>query len=112
MGRPQRATVRRRWGAHANRVVSVAFSPDGQRLASATHDGFIKIWDARMGGCQATLELDKNEEDEYIFHFEKTGARLRIVVPIRAGVYPRTRRVLSRKVLRTGQSHVAMPSGD
>ncbi|KNB17874.1 hypothetical protein FOXG_15594 [Fusarium oxysporum f. sp. lycopersici 4287] len=55
----------------------LAFSPDGQRLASATHDGFIKIWDARMGGCQATLELDKNEEDEYIFHFEKTGARLR-----------------------------------
>ncbi|EXK23745.1 hypothetical protein FOMG_19496 [Fusarium oxysporum f. sp. melonis 26406] len=62
---------------HGNWVVSVAFSPDGQRLASATHDGFIKIWDARMGGCQATLELDKNEEDEYIFHFEKTGARLR-----------------------------------
>ncbi len=34
----------------------VAFSPDGQRLASGSQDGTVKVWDAHTG--QATLTLE------------------------------------------------------
>ncbi len=34
---------------HASWVRSVAFSPDGQRLASASQDGTVKIWDSATG---------------------------------------------------------------
>jgi eukaryotic-like serine/threonine-protein kinase len=34
---------------HRNRVVSVAYSLDGTRLVSASHDGTVKFWDAETG---------------------------------------------------------------
>jgi len=37
------------------RVLSVAFSPDGQRLASASGDQTVKVWDSMTG--QETLTL-------------------------------------------------------
>src|SRR5262249_47458336 len=34
---------------HTGIVNSVAYSPDGKRLASASHDRTVKVWDAQTG---------------------------------------------------------------
>src|SRR5262249_11911713 len=36
-------------GGHAGGVISVAFSPDGQRLASGGVDQMVRIWDSHTG---------------------------------------------------------------
>src|SRR5204862_76799 len=41
---------------HSDPVRSVAFSPDSARLASASSDRTVKIWDAGSGECLQTLE--------------------------------------------------------
>jgi tetratricopeptide (TPR) repeat protein len=41
---------------HSNAVDSVAFSHDSARLASASRDSTVKIWDAHSGACLQTLE--------------------------------------------------------
>ncbi|KAI9770372.1 MAG: hypothetical protein M1839_003214 [Geoglossum umbratile] len=41
---------------HSNSVLSVAFSPDSTRLASASGDYTVKIWDASSGECLQTLK--------------------------------------------------------
>ena len=41
---------------HSGLVSSVAFSHDSTRLASASGDNTVKIWDASSGECLQTLE--------------------------------------------------------
>ncbi|KAK4172256.1 hypothetical protein QBC36DRAFT_223078 [Triangularia setosa] len=41
---------------HSSLVCSVAFSADGQRLASGSYDHTVKIWDPASGQCLQTLE--------------------------------------------------------
>src|SRR6476659_3527098 len=41
---------------HTNPVVSVAYSPDGKTLASASYDGTLKLWDVTTGKERATLK--------------------------------------------------------
>jgi WD domain, G-beta repeat len=44
---------------HSGRVTSVAFSHDSARLASASYDGTVKVWDASSGECLQTLDINK-----------------------------------------------------
>jgi WD40 repeat protein len=41
---------------HSDRVISVAFSHDSSKLASASGDRMVKVWDASSGACLQTLE--------------------------------------------------------
>ena len=41
---------------HTSVVVSVAFSPDGKRIASASRDRTVKVWDATTGQEILTLK--------------------------------------------------------
>ncbi len=66
---------------HSNRVWSVAFSPDGKRLASASGDhlnpnkpGELKVWDAMTG--QETLTLKGHDSAAWTVAFSPDGKRL------------------------------------
>jgi WD40 repeat protein len=59
---------------HAGGVYSVAFSPDGRRLATASDDGTVKVWDSQTG--QDTLTLKGHGGAVWSVAFSPDGKRL------------------------------------
>jgi WD40 repeat protein len=55
-------------------VSSVAFSADGQRLASGSYDKTVKVWDTATGACIQTLE--GHGESVYSVAFSADSQRL------------------------------------
>ncbi|NEN99499.1 MAG: hypothetical protein F6K50_29650, partial [Moorea sp. SIO3I7] len=51
---------------HQDPVFSVAFSPDGQRLATASRDGTVRIWD-NQGNPLAVLTGHQDEVNSVAF---------------------------------------------
>ncbi len=60
--------------AHRWHVTALAFSPDGTRLASGSHDHTLKIWDTATG--QETLTLSGHRSPVTSVRFSPDGHRL------------------------------------
>lgn len=59
---------------HQGRVHDLSVSPDGTRVASASHDGTVRVWHARRGDCLLVLTGSGNYV--YSVAFDPTGQRL------------------------------------
>ncbi|KAG9186443.1 hypothetical protein G6011_09551 [Alternaria panax] len=57
---------------HSSQVISVAFSHDSTRLASASDDRTVKIWDASSGACVQTLEGHSSQVSSVAFSHDST----------------------------------------
>ncbi|KAJ5133506.1 hypothetical protein N7526_004871 [Penicillium atrosanguineum] len=59
---------------HRELVTSIAWSPDGSRLASASYDNTIRIWDLTTGQCASTLKGHRGSmgADSHLRLFDNT----------------------------------------
>lgn len=54
----------RQFKGHSNPITGVAFSSDGSRIATASYDKAVKVWDASMG--KVLLNLGGGPDDNFI----------------------------------------------
>ena len=64
---------------HRNRVSSVAFSPDGTRIASSSQDQTVRVWDAASGKSVAVLQGHTSHVVEADLQSGWHARRLRLV---------------------------------
>ena len=57
----QQSLAPREIEAHRTDIFSLAFSPDGKLLASASKDGTIGLWDAKTGESKQVLRGHKGD---------------------------------------------------
>jgi WD40 repeat protein/serine/threonine protein kinase len=59
---------------HTRRVVTLVFSPDGQRLASASYDGTVRVWETSTG--KELLIFKGHPHEVFSVAFSPDGQRL------------------------------------
>ncbi|KAK7575246.1 hypothetical protein V3481_017210 [Fusarium oxysporum f. sp. vasinfectum] len=57
---------------HSGGVASVVFSHDSKKMASASWDNTIRIWNAEMGECERVLEGHSNWVNSVVFSHDST----------------------------------------
>jgi WD40 repeat protein len=62
---------------HSKLVFSVAFSPDGNRIASGSDDNTVKLWEAIAG--QETLTLKGHSDAIASVAFSPDGKRIALI---------------------------------
>ncbi|MEH2082754.1 MAG: WD40 repeat domain-containing protein [Nostoc sp.] len=61
---------------HTNVIYDLSFSPDSKKIATASWDGTIKIWDTSTGNEQETLENLGSQDKVYSLDFNVDGTKL------------------------------------
>jgi len=59
---------------HYNEIFSLAFSPDGTRIASASNDEKIRLWDPQSG--REMYQIDDHTSQVYSVAFSPDGQTL------------------------------------